>query len=337
MTITYPHVRPAPDIKLSDLQERFGGEVESLSFDTGGDLVIAPGVDKLRVKRRDVQLSEDGLNQMAGWVNFPKGFLDRLDPDLQSSWMNTLLQRSHKSGYIRAGKRSGVLGILGSNQIPIDPSVLIDVAAKVVGKDAPVVDVISTNAAFHLDVITAKRDLGDPQVGDISRVGLRLGLNVAQNLAPTVAPYCYRFTCTNGASRRIEGVKIEARGSTLEEVMKELEANARIAFAAAERDVAAMYDLRNVIVPNPDRVLNRMAQEHRLSNTLRLRAIDSLPSMVEDMGHVSMFEIINAVTHLANDPKIARRRGARESLESFGALAIAEHVERCHACAAMLN
>ena len=336
MTVNYPHVRTEPDQTLATVAKRFEAVITSMTIDSGEEIRIAPGLDTVTVKTKEFKFNDESLNALATWVGFPKGFLDRLDTDLQSAWMNTMLQRKRSKGVVRVGKKTGIVSVLAPNQMPFEPHLIVAAATKVLGADAPVVELANTPTTFALDVVTNKFDFGDKKIGDITRAGLRFGLNMRQNLAPTVNPYSYRLWCTNGASRVVEGAKIDARGSSIEEVMAELEIKARLAFEMVEADVRAMYDLRNTPVVAPERTLSRMAVEHGLSDRLRLRAIDALPSMVEDMNHVSMFEVIQAVTHLANDPAI-HNRGARESLESFGAAEILHHIERCGHCAAKLN
>lgn len=336
--ITYPHLRETSQLTLASLARKHDKAIEALSIDSGEQITVAPGLDTVMVKNREIELNDASVAALATYVDFPKGFFDRLDPDLKASWMNELLHRKRGLGVVRVGKRSGLISVLSPNQVPIEAHHIITVASKILGPDATVIELENTPTSFGLDVVTSnpRQNLGDKKIGDITKAGVRFGLNQRQNLAPTVNPYYFRLWCTNGASSINEGTKIDARGATVEEVIGELEIKARLAFAAVETEVAAMYELRNDKVASPERTLSRMAREHGLSDRLRLRAIDALPSMVEDMSNVSMFEIINAVTHLANDASV-RTRGARLDLETFGASVIAHHIERCTACAARLN
>lgn len=336
MTVTYPHLRPESATTLADLAERHLPSNEAVTIDSGTEVTVSRDMSEIGIGSRTVPCTEDGLNALASWVKFPQSFFDRLDSDLKPVWLNEMLHRSHSRGVVRLGEHTGVLSVMAPNQLPIDPSLIIGVASRVLSPEAQVVESSMTASAFVLDVVTTDIQLGDPQVGDISHGGLRYALNLGQNLAPVVSPYYHRLWCTNGASRKVEMAKIDARGLDSTDLLVELEAKSRLAYDMVAHEVEAMYALREVKVQNPERTLNRMAAEHGLSDRLRIRALSALPSMVDDMNDVSMFELINAVSHLANSPEV-RTRGARESLESFGSTVIAQHIERCTSCQSRLN
>jgi|JI10StandDraft_1071094.scaffolds.fasta_scaffold08724_5 hypothetical protein len=340
MTVTYPHLREASTTTLGDLAERHLPSNEALSIDSGSEVTVSHDLSEIAIvttgTTRTVPCTEDGLNALAQWTSFPQSFFDRIDTDLKADWLNELLHRKQTRGVVRLGERTGIISVMAPNQLPIDPSLIIGVATEVLGRDALVVESSMTASSFDLDVVTVTTDLGDPQVGDITRGGLRYSLNLGQNLAPKVSPYHYRLWCTNGASRFVEMAKIDARGLDSVDLLAELEAKSRLAYEMVTREVDAMYALRSEKVSNPERTLNRMAAEHGLSDRLRIHAITALPSMVDDVNDVSMFDLINAVSHLANSPKV-RTRGARLSLESFGATVIAQHIERCASCQSRLN
>lgn len=332
-------MRELPGTTLRQLTDSFDSRMESFSVPSGGSIVVDPDLTAIAVGDHEVPYSPDGIAVLANWADFPASFFERLPTELKAPWLNELMRRNPNPAVVRVGEQSGILSVLAPNQVPVDPSMLVDVASSVLGEDASVVEAIQTPKQFDLDVvlpIEGRENLGDPQVGDIVKAGLRFGLNVGQNLAPTVQPYSYRLWCTNGCSSAHEGAKIDARGKTVDEVIAELEVKARLAFSMVEGEVEAMFALRNETVDNPERTINRMAREQGLSDRMRMRLIESIPSMVEDPNHVSMFDLTQAATNLANSPTV-RSRGARLALEGFGANIIAQHVERCVACASKLN
>lgn len=342
--IEYPHVRDLPTQTLSQLHESLAQNVTSNRVENGEAIAISPDRTSITVNSIETPFNDDALSAIANWVEFPKQFLDRLDSDLQVTWMNELLSRKRDTGIVRVGQRSGIVSVLKPNQVPFEPAMIVDVASRVLGDNGGVVEVGQSSTNFWLDATIPFQgkgsqgggNLGDARVGDITKAGLRFDANIAQNLAPTVNPYYYRLWCTNGASSKHDGLKIDARGQTAEEVLAELEAKARLAFGMVEAEVQAMYDLRNTVVENPEREINRLAREARLPDRTRLRLVEAVPAMVEDPARVTMFELINAATHLANDPSV-RNRGGRLSLERFGSSVVQDHAERCVACRSRLN
>lgn len=338
--VDYPHLREAPTTTLKQLADSLDSTIVSIEVESGSDIKISPDLTTIKVKKQEVPVTEESLDALANWVDFPKAFLHRLDTDLQGAWLNTILDRKRDKAIVRVGERSGLVSVLKPGQVPFDQSMVVRTAAKVLGNDGAVISTGQSATTFHLDAAVnlkvGKGDLGDPKVGDITKAGLRFDMNIAQNLAPTVQPWWYRLWCTNGCGTEDAGLKLDARGLDVEEVLAELEAKARLAFSMVDAKVQAMYDLRNEAVPHPERTINRLAREQRLPDRVRLHMIDALPSLVPDMGSVSMFDIVNVATHLANSPDITSR-GSRLTLEHFGGEMVASHVERCGACQAKLN
>jgi hypothetical protein len=132
------------------------------------------------------------------------------------------------------------------------------------------------------------------------------------------------------------GLKIDARGNSVEEVLLELEAAAERAMSRVERDLEHFYAMREERVANPERAIARMAAEHGLSDRLRISLVDSLPSIVGESGEVTMFDLVNLATNLANDPSLPNW-GTRRNLQRFGGQTVTTHVERCNTCSSKLT
>jgi hypothetical protein len=130
-------------------------------------------------------------------------------------------------------------------------------------------------------------------------------------------------------------LKVDARGSTIDEVLAELEAAAERAFSRVENEIAAFYDLRSQPVENPERMLIRLADEHSLPDRT-LATLTRMASTEDVPDEPNMFDITNMVTNLANDPHIRNRTGARRTLEQVGGSVVSAHYERCGHCNARL-
>lgn len=337
--VPYPHLRPTPTNTLRGLAEGFSPPRETLRVESGSAIVFADDMESLRVNDIELPATAEAVELIAGWAKVPKAFLDRRGPRSQEIIMNLVLSEINQAALIRIGQNDGVLSVLSPDQIPFSPNMIIDVASNILGEDAPVVSTKADTSEFFLDVVATPQvmdDLGDPRVGDITKGGLRFHMDIARNLAPVVNPYYYRLWCTNGCSSIHEDTKVDARGLTIDEVMADLEIKARLAFGAVEAEVAAMYELRNQIVDNPERTINRMARDYGVSDRMRTRLVDSIPALVDTVGEVTMFDLIQTATHMANAPGV-NTRGQRLALENFGGAVISSHVERCVACASKLN
>lgn len=329
--------RQAPTLTLADLADRLDTGAESISVPTS-EIVVDHLRGAIRVGAREIQLSADSEQALGGWVDFPAPFMKRLEPDLRYSWLNTLLSRHHGDAVVRLTDH-GILAVHESNAVSIEPRRIVEVAGRAVAPNADVIDFDVSTAAFALDVAAPQglMDRGDKKVGDITRGGVRFFHNLRQNLAPSVQPYMYRLICTNGMEVPASGLKIDARGQSVDEVLAELEVAAQRAFAQVEQDIAHFYELRDQPVENPERQLIRHAREQGLSARLATRLVQTLPAAFDDEGHATMFDVVNHVTNMANDPTI-RRRGVRLELERFGGSVVqSTHDERCRVCSSRLN
>ena len=233
-------------------------------------------------------------------------------------------------------------------------------AERVLGTDrAPVQRLVDTSAEFAFDVhvpFDYSRGVGgdpsaesalsedllryswasnagitaDSKVGDITAAGCRFGFNRKANLAPWVQPWSMKLACTNGMETTMPGLKMDARGLGVEEVMAELEAMAQQAFAAAEANISHFYDLRNVPVDNPERSLRAIARERGIPDRSLIRMLDLAPSdMLPETP--TQFDLVNLITNLANHTAI-RNDGGRLLLERAGGAVVTEHAARCPHC-----
>ena len=335
-------LRPEPTLTVKDVFDRLDVPTTTTNVSSGREAEVHGDGTTLLVRpadsseRLEIPLDDDGWSALNGWLKIPEAFSERLPGAVRTSLANQLLERQMTPMVVRHTDK-GVTSLLKPDQVPFEPRGIVEVAGRIVGERAPVVEVRHDLTAFALDVtsVPGDRDLGDPRVGDITRAGLRFTQNLRQNLAPGVQKYMYRLVCTNGMEVADAGFKLDARGQTVEEVMEELEAMAQRAFAEVERDVEHFYAMRDEPVPHPERAINRLAMEYGLPDRTRLDLIAAVPGMADEQGDgVTMFDLVNLATNMANREGVSR--GTRLSLERFGGQTVSAHVERCRTCSSRI-
>ncbi len=233
----------------------------------------------------------------------------------------------------------GIIEVRKADGLVIDPRHIVDVAARVIDKDAPVVNFWRSPADFRLDVLVPNGHpgiYGDKKVGDLTKAGLRFGQDIKHGHSAWSSLLLWRLDCTNGMEHVEQGEKVDARGNTFDEFLQEFEEQAERQFRRAEATINAFYDLRNTPVPNRELMVERLSSEHHLPDrtmTTLLRAArgDDMP----DDGAVSMFDIVNLITNHANMPGL--RDGAALSLQRVGGAIITDHAARCGHCRAKLS
>lgn len=337
-TLTIPDVR-------EDLERTEGGEVLS-ALSSEIELRLVEDEPTIIVKGRELPATERGILAIGQRLHVPTNFLDGLDRDLRQYLLQQLLERNPNTHSVKVKDEEGVLGIWAQTANQIDPRRIVDIAARVITPDAPVIDFDNDpGQRFALDVLTPQGFdrgwAGDPQVGDLTGAALRFTQNrrtTEQFHAPEVSLLLYRLACTNGYEDVDEAAKVDARGSTLEEVMREMEELAERLFSRAEDRINSFYEMRSNRVENPEQRIMREAAERGIPDRIAAEMVREVPAYIgEDEGaFFSEFDLVNLITNQANNPRL-RREGPRRTLQRAGGTIIGEHVARCTHCQAKLN
>lgn len=331
-------LRSAPSDTLATLMDNLDERTEALSVNAS-DIRVRHEDDVIVVGTREVPCNEEGMIALGNWLDVPTPFLKRIDNDLKEHLLNTLLHRAPHPVVAKVGE-GGLRQLKEPNNKDIEPRRVVEIASHVIGWESPVVEWDRNLEMFRFDVVVRDNAEfgigGDRSVNDLTKGGLRFGQDIRRNLAPFVQPFTYRLVCTNGMEIRDDGLKVDARGGSVDEVLAELEAAAQRAFARVESDITHFYEMRNSRVANPERHLARLAGERGLSDRATMRLINRLPSVVDgDSGTTTMFDLTNLITNAANDPAVTRW-GARREFQSFGGHLVSSVVDRCNVCSSRL-
>lgn len=334
-------INDRPTTTLTEMRDRLDQNVETIEAQLKDIRVDLTEDIRVTIKGREVPVSEMTLDVIGGALQMPAAFRRRMPTSLTEHVMNTLLERSGSMDMLVRMNDEWVFSIQERGARVIDPGKIVDIAAKVLTPSALVDRWSSSSSFFGFDVIVPEsfdRGIGgDPKKGDITCGGLRFGLNRKQNLAPEVSSLLYRPICTNGMTMGSEHFKVDARGSSVDEILVNLERMAEAAFSEIESQIEHFYGLRDQEVTHPERMISRLSREHKLSERLRLRLIDAVPQIetTGSNGETTMFDIVNLATNLANDPELPN--GAAAKLQHFGGELTHVHGARCRTCNGSLN
>lgn len=342
-------LREVPRMTLVDVADALDPHVVSLTVPLS-DMSINAHAGVIALGSREVPVSEESLQVVGRLIQVPDAFTSRLAeiPETMERLFNDLIKRVPMTDVVARVTDDALLTLRNPQQASIEPRRIIEVAAKVMGEDAWVDSWYNGTDRFRLDAFvpeTSERGIGGdptdvtnglPVVGDISAAGLSFDQNVKQNLAPKVGPLIYRWVCTNGMSIPDTTLKIDARGSSVDEVLAQLEIVAQRAFSRVEHDMEAFYAMRDEPVDNPERLISRLAAEARVSDRIRLGLIEQVPTILQsESDEVTMFDVVNFFTNMANDPTISA--GERRILQTLGGTTVNQHVARCGACSSKIR
>lgn len=336
-------LRERPATTLNDVLESVGSPQGKVVLVDSADVRFHLGGDTPSVRLGDgveVYAGPDTLTAMAAYAALPTKWLLRQEALLQEHIFAAIYgalgvevnvrYEPHKIYEMWDAEREG----------SIEPRSLIEIAAKVLGGRAEVVYYSLDQIEFRLDAIvprTARRGIGgDKEEGDTTRAGLRMGMNRKRNLAPWVQPLFYRIPCTNGMEVPSPGLRVDARGLEVDQILVEIETRASWTLGAADKRIEHFYALRDQKVADPVLLIRRVGME----NGIPARTVDAivalLPEYLEDESSASLFEVVNVITNYANEESIRSRETSSRALEIAGGAIVSEAIERCGQCQAKL-
>lgn len=335
------YMRNLPGTTLDDLhtqldrrQITWGGGLHQVEV----KLDRPEGERVVRFGEHEVPATKSGLDVLAKFVNIPGPFFGKITPEEQEFLLNRRM--SHTGGELTLAfdQDNGISEVRKPGQTVIEPVRLVDSAIRVLTGDALVVEDWLTGDDFRVDIIVPEgfdRFIGgDPGVGDITRGGVRIGQDRKNNLAPWVQGYTYRLVCTNGMELPDASLKVDVRHLDARQIEAAFEAEIRRATDRLEQDIQAFYDLRNEPVgDDPTGAMRRVATERGLPARTVGRLEDMVPAMVtEANGNPSMFDLVNVITNLANDPAMGVRSTTVRGLQRSGGAVVHDHGTRCGTC-----
>lgn len=343
-------IRPALDTNLGSLgtllAERTSQFEETRAHPNEIKFHLSATDPTIEVGSKEFKVTEQALGEFTDLLQIPTAFFKRahgtVDSAVMDAFLNDMLRNTmtRDASIKHTGEHISSVGEWG--KVSIEPVQIVRAATHVLGEDAPVVRLIDTPAFFGFDVRvpeTSKTGVIESgkalsaegkKVGDITAGGVRMGLNMKQGLAPTVEEYLHRLVCTNGMTRSDSGLKVDARGQSVEEVLSELEELAELAFSRAEKSIEHFYSLREMRVDNVERALRTLAREQGIPDRSTMALLD-LAASEEVPDEASMFDVVNLVTNFANSPAV-KNDGGRSILEAAGGAVISDHAARCGHC-----
>lgn len=305
----------------------------------------------IKVGEKEFAATPDALQTFGDLVQIPAAFLKRAHEKAQATTLNALLDDMVANTLLKdarvTSRGSFIQKVEEWGKKGIQPGQIVESATNVLGGDAKVERLVDTPSFFGFDVRVPESrksgvvregkatDVRGKKVNDVTTGGVRLGLNMKQGLAPSIEEYLYRLVCTNGMTRQDSGLKVDARGQTVEQVLAEVEELAQIAFSRAERSIQHFYELREQPVDNVERTLRALAREQGIPDRSMVAMMDLVAG--EDMpDSPTMFDVVNLVTNFANSPQI-RNDGGRLLLEGAGGSVVSDQANRCGHCKQKVN
>jgi hypothetical protein len=274
-------------------------------------------------------------NVFSQFLNIPYAFLDRVNDGMADYIVNGLLGEVHGEVRVRHSE-NGIHDILEARLDPIEPLSVVEIAERIVGEEAQVLEWWINLTDFRLDVVSPETGLtgGDRKLGDICHGGLRYSQDLRKHMMPQVQKLVYRLVCTNGMECADATAKMDGRGSSHAEFLDSFEILSRRLYSEVEADIDHFYQLRRVPLGDASQAVLRVAAEQKLPERVATHLVRLVPDMIPD-ENPSQFDLVNLFTNAALEPGVPA--GTRRRLESIGGHIVTEQSARCTKCAAKVG
>lgn len=328
--------RTLEDVTLKQIHEEvqddlsvWTGDLAELEIDVRDNdapVIQLPG-------RGEIPFGFGAQASLANRVKMPASFYNRIPGELRQSNLSTLLNATGDQVSISFNQH-GVMDVNDPKKAVINPSQMTEVIMEKFPEESQVVDFVLTQDTFLLDVLYGDQNNqlyvgGDPQVGDITRGGIRFGYDRKAQTKPWLAPYLYRLVCTNGMETPEMSLRLTSEGKTADDYLLALGNFTDSALGIIHSRIEAFYALRNVQIDSePSLALARLAGAHGLPDSTVKRLINHLPVSEHD----SVFDLINIVTNEANNPAIEARPSQRQKLQRAGGSVVVHQSGFCNNC-----
>ena len=220
------YLRETPRQTITDVLSTLGDRPQAVTVPTNA--ISVDLLDERCIKWGDetVPATGDAVVAIGDWLDIPSKFLGRIPLSTSQSLINDLLSAKTEAAVLMVGGK-GLEEVLPVNHKHLDVRDAFEIAARVVGSSGIVVTWRNDAGGFGFEVTVSEESRfsagGAPEVGDITRGGLRFGQDSKHNLAPWVQPYLYRLVCTNGMEIPDHSLKVNARGMSIDDIAESLE------------------------------------------------------------------------------------------------------------------
>lgn len=201
------------------------------------------------------------------------------------------------------------------------------------GIDSVQFDVISE--AHQIEVPNPLNIPFRPEVGDITKGGVRFYLYPYQLKPPSAVPYFERLTCTNGMCTEQKLGNITIKGNTVPEILEEIETKARYLMDVVDMGLANYAATAAKRIPGSlQAFVYQLGKEYKLGKQVMDEVMSIINQLPEDQ--VTVYDVNQAFTQVANRGVTG---GVRQTLQTLGgalALQADKMIRRCGQCERLL-
>lgn len=332
---------------VGELTENIAKRQESRFITTMGQIAVATDCSTMTVVPEDnvpqrYLMDEQATSVLSKYLKIPYSYVKECPPDERARTLSFWMNRKPDVQVMFESVSGGIVAAFqpGLNLIPVK-----DVGAMVERLFKPedqINQYLRSEDTFHLDISSDRyavdipnpnRVFGRPEVGDITRAGIRFQMVPNKVKAPSVGRYFHRLWCTNGCCTPINQGKVSITGLTVPEIIASME-------EAAERLLSSMDDALDTYaktaemeVPgHPVSFAEQVGHDANLPRGVMHRVLEHVRQLP---ANASVYDVNQAFTAVGNETSYA----TRNRLQTLGgslALNAPRMIERCTQCERLL-
>lgn len=298
---------------VSDLKSRLEGVQERSIEATLGNLVVDDDASKVSVRGgEEFYLDEKVERSFAKYLGIPKAYLEKCDPEAKAWNLNHWFQRKANASAVIETVDGHFINVHKPGLVILPLRRVVDVISNTLDPSYEIVDLIRSDTRFQVDVITGHTvevepwsDIEDRNpvhhatVGDITHGGIRFRANPTEVEAPVVQTYLHRLWCTNGSTSPEDEGTIKLKGSTVDEILGELNAAMDRVVGDLDAKLAEYAALATQYPPgSPLAFARQLGQEHKVPARVLNKILDRIQILPDG---ASLYDVQQVFTAMANE------------------------------------
>ncbi len=317
---------------LERIEHILGTQVRNIEHNSKTRITVTPDMVTLRPGggQRYLEMSNEGVKSMAGFVGLPWNLAARLRPETFGTVATELLGRKHR--YSLMLKDGAVTAVAKPTELhSLNPTrVLTAIERGIKGVEYHRA-LILENFVVSLEIVGERRE---PVVsGDLIQAGARIAFSPLGTIDPIVQGYALRCICTNGMTNNTILREFQyggGGGGEGDDVWHWFRKSSRAAYNSLTIMVARYREMRQEGIPADQRatMLEAMLKEAKISGddavAIRAMALENPPQTSYDLMNL----ISHASSHLLEEPKQVRI--AQDAVADY--TSENEHARVCPVC-----
>lgn len=324
---------------VSELTDRLSLRPERAISVSVNDLKVDDLAAQLTVGDDVFPIDEVAEKTLAKFLDIPAGYLKNCPSLFKAHTLNFWLDQYSDTDVTIHTLNDQVVALNSSDIVTIPTRSVGQVIANVFhaddkvnmarGSDFMQFDVISE--AHQIDVPNPLNLPFRPEVGDITKGGVRFFVYPYSLKPPVALPYFERLVCTNGMCTDQSLGRITIKGNTVPEVIAELEAKARHLMGVIDNGLASYAATAAKRVPGTLQAFAyQLGREYKLSKSVMDEVMSIINQLPEDT--TSVYDVMNAFTEVANRGVDSKVRTRLQTLGGALALETDKMLRRCATC-----